>query len=79
MHSSQAEVAALLAAEKVLSANIRWRAVGHERYRLEAKVLVPITGVLLTLAGNKGKRNFSFRVALRQLRDLQGYKTLQTP
>lgn len=60
MRPNQAEVAALLAAEKVLSANIRWRAVGHERYRLEAKVLVPITGVLLTLAGNKGKRNFSF-------------------
>ena len=57
------EVAALLAQDKIITANIRWHSIGgkhSENYRLEATVLAPSSNTALRFTGRKGKRNRSF-------------------
>jgi hypothetical protein len=60
---SNAEVNDLLAKEKIITANLRWRPKGgkySENYTLEATVLLPEDNLILRLTGWKGKRNRSF-------------------
>jgi hypothetical protein len=57
------EADSVIAAQKVISANVSWHqrpsGVGR-RFTLEASVLEPSTNILLKLYGRVGKKNYSF-------------------
>ncbi len=60
---SKAEAEALLAEEKLITANIRWQPLKSKsgrRYRFEVVVLVPSRNVALKLHGQVAKTNRSF-------------------
>lgn len=57
------EVGELLAADKVITANLGWHSTASrhsEAYSLEATVLAPAQNATLKLVGRKGKANRSF-------------------